>query len=144
MNVGCWIQNRLTKAVDRIAKIELEPSTSLLPGGLTATLLSGSRVEYDRLAEEWVVVEVSPKPKFSIKANPNLHPALEELDTSYFRRIMEEGDQLIRDHIERFAAAYVQLTNIKPDEAIMNISRGLSLDGSLITRIWFERKNDDY
>lgn len=47
----------------------------------------------------------------------------------------KRAQQRMTEHIERFAAAYIKLTDIPPDQAVMchEIKDGVS-------RIWFERK----
>lgn len=49
------------------------------------------------------------------------------------------AQQRLTDHIERFAAAYIKLTDIPANEAVM--CSELRSDGQM--RIWFERRTLD-
>lgn len=52
------------------------------------------------------------------------------------REAARRASQRLTEHIERFAAAYVKQTKIKPDEACMCYK--MQDDGSM--RVWFEQR----
>ena len=44
-------------------------------------------------------------------------------------------------HVNAFAAAYLKMTNLPPDQVIMVVERTTAETGRLVERIWFEKKN---
>lgn len=53
------------------------------------------------------------------------------------------AQQRLTEHIERFAAAYIKLTDIPPNEAVMCTQMVPGEDGhSIIQRIWFVHKDN--
>ncbi len=50
----------------------------------------------------------------------------------------KRAQQRVTEHIERFASAYVKLTGIPADQAVMHYK--LESDGHV--RIWFEKKEE--
>jgi len=122
MKLGDWIRNTNTGRVARIVKTEL-PQYGI---NVIATLSGGDRYDLGELPKTWNVVD-----REDILAVAKQH----DLGEMY-----SESDRFMKDHIEKFAAAFLSLTDIPADKAAMKTSVGISPNGELITTIWFERK----
>jgi hypothetical protein len=55
----------------------------------------------------------------------------------------KRAQQRLTEHIERFAAAYINLTDIPADQAVLCHKIETDANGGATSKIWFERKQAD-
>jgi hypothetical protein len=48
----------------------------------------------------------------------------------------------LNQHIEEFAAAFIQQTNLRPDQVVMKVKHTFTANGTEQT-IWFEEKKEE-